>query len=158
MANIRDAVDQVKGLARIFQSVIDLADAVDAITSVENAVSEANIKLSAVDALVKAAEERLLTLNTESASTIEHNETLTATAKQTAIDLVANAQAKADQLDTTAHAKIAVLIADQENHSAALAEKATTLEIRSGNATLELADLESKLADARAKIADLLGR
>jgi len=157
MANISQAIENVRSLSRTFQSVIDLADALEGMTSVEQAIREANIALvnaqkekesidaelvKTKDALSKAKES--LKASEEDAITRAHQ-------------ILSAAQANASHLEQAAQEQAEEIAANTKRFLAQSEQELHDVEAKNAVAAQELADIEAKITRAKAKMAEILG-
>lgn len=157
MANLNEAVENVKSLSRTFQSVIDLANALGDVQSIEQAISESNMRL------VKAKKEADWL-----AATNEN-------AKNDATKLLSDAEFKANEILTSAKQEADALkessLEYSKKHQAngkVMEEKSRIIQAEIDAKLLamdesikvkeqELSDLTAKIDRAKAKMAEMLG-
>jgi chromosome segregation ATPase len=157
MADLNQAIEQVRGVARTFQAVIDLSEAVGQLASLEQAVSENRAALAKLQAENAAEQARSADLAVQAQATIDE-----ANAKAEAV--MQSAQAHADTLMADAQGRVDILLAganaETETAANAVAEaKATLTSIETDIAarSQELADIHAKIERAKAKMAEILG-
>ena len=152
-----DAVEQVKSLARVFHSVIDLAEVLGEVASVEQATGEAKVFLVRAQAEVAAERERLADLKMQSALTIEHAEQRARNLSAKADACVANAEAAALALREATTKTCDAEIGKAREATAAASHAVAELTAQAQHKSRELADIEAKINRAKAKMAELLG-
>jgi predicted nucleic acid-binding Zn-ribbon protein len=143
MSHLNQAIENVRATARVFQSVIDLAEALAKVGSIEQATVEANAALAKVRNEVTAAESKLSEqrLKADAEYAQADAASIVEAAKTVAESLRAEAQADRDA------AKAALTEAQDRAESMALDVKAKEQEI---------ADLDARIEKARKQIAKLL--
>ena len=175
MSNLSNAVEQVLALAAQQQGIIDLANALKSIASIDNATDEAKARLATAKADEAAATADLASINDQISYAAEKRDNLLAQAQSAADSIIAAAKADAKELSDNAvaaagdSASAAKALADQIKATAtaeaqdainqaakATAEAAAADELVQA-ANQELADLQTKIAAAKAQIAKMLG-
>ena len=154
--NLHQAADQVRAVARQFQAVIDLAEALDGIASIEQAANEAKNRLEKarreaeeLEALAKKAKDEL-EQSQKASDAIMHN------AKQGAVQIHQEATARAEAIIATAKQTADRSI--QEAGEAVIQSRndLAKVEQRKSEAAQTLSDLETRIARARTSIRELL--
>lgn len=164
MSDLKEAVEQVKRFAPFMQSVIDLAGAADELGGAEHAVSEAKVQLAGVRSDIDAAKGEL----TKAKADLKK-------AQETAVTVITEAQTRAEAITSDAGASVAgikagadkaaqeadQIIVDAKEQAkfigAAADAKAKAADQTVNDAERTLAALEAKIANARAKAAEILG-
>lgn len=170
MPNLKEAANQIHGLRRYFQSVLDLADAVAEIGSIDNATAEATARLkdkrreeASLDKLIDKARQEAQKLVADATATEGKASLALVDARSQAARIVGTARGEADQLVAAARQEAAQVAA----HAVATldglrAEEATLLariDSLAGEVAGKLAEhaaASQKLADAKDQIARLL--
>lgn len=157
MVDSREAVENVKNLARVFQSVIDLAAQLEGAQSVEQAVRATNAQLVQMRKEVKVVQAQRDQAAAEATTLLEN-------ARVQADQIVADAKGVADKADTlqqAAHADAQRIVAlaktEADAWTKAAREAAEAANKQAEAARHELADMEAKIERARAKMRDILG-
>ena len=157
MADLKKALAEVKGVARTFQAVIDLAAALDNVASVAQAAQEAQARLERILIEIELQTDMLAKAKAE-AGTVE------AHAHQKAHDIVKVAAEGAAQTTRKADDYMARLkvSADAMAASSARAADAAQIKLEASSKELaartqDLADVEAKINRVRAKMAEMLG-
>src|SRR5574343_159208 len=65
MAISKDAIESVRKNAKVFQAIIDIADALEGVNSIEQAISEANTRLAAAKGEEASLTKSLASLNAD---------------------------------------------------------------------------------------------
>jgi hypothetical protein len=157
MADIKDALANFQPLARMFRSVIEVADAMEGVGNIEQAASEHQIILNGLAVELKTARTALAKAKADASGVLvdaaEEAAAIKAKAKADAAAVTAKAAAVQDKaadevkaLTDAAHATV----------EAAHAEAVEAIAERDA-AKQELADLQAGIDRARAKVAELLG-
>jgi peptidoglycan hydrolase CwlO-like protein len=157
MNKILKAADEVKKLHRMFAALGDVIDVLDRVGSLEQAESEAQARIDKLNAEAKSLGKRIDEATAEAARILEvANEQATsvrlAVEKQNA-EAIAAARAKADEMEARATAIIDRAKAEADAMHAKACEAADSVT----RAQEELAAIEKKIDDARARIAKMLG-
>jgi chromosome segregation ATPase len=156
MADLNHAVENVRSLARTFQSVIDLADALEGFASVEQAVREANIQLAGKRKQADAAIDELARATAGIDEAHAHARQIVIDAELGATQACDAANAQVEQLLGEARTEADRLLADAAKVSkdAKAAEEAA--HARVVKAQNEIADLETRINAAKARMAKML--
>lgn len=157
MADTNEAIEKVKSLAHVFQSVIDLAAALGEATNIDQVVGESRVALTRVQAEVKAAQDALAMIRTTSAETV-------AKAREEADSILAAMTHEVEGMRAKEQQALASATA-KETEANAYAQRvreaadAQVASITSGVAAKqqELADLTARIERARIKMSEMLG-
>lgn len=152
MSKIDDAADQVLGLADRFRGILEVADVIKSIGSLDQAVTERQAALEAVTEQHEAAKAELATTGTElyalratqADELAQHKkdcDALSVTATEEAANIRSQARTIADTLVESTQLDMASRIRATD---AVIAEKQS-----------ELSDLQSKIDDATKALADI---
>jgi len=157
MVDTQTAIENVKSLARTFQSVIDLAAALDGVTSIEQACNAANAKLTQLRRELASVTADLANARADTAG---EREALTKVRAMAAADadeasatvtaLLDKAAAQADEILARANSKADEILARA-------ATDVGDLEARRNLIRHEAEQLEQRVADARAALAKIMG-
>lgn len=159
-ADLLEAVENFKATARYFKAIIELADELEKIGNLQRATNEAQGLLDSRRAEIAALEAAAAEEQTE-ASTVLADARAEAASILSSAKAQAEAEAKtvrdsakrdADRLVAAAEAQKAEIV----EHSTAAATRAEQFEARVTTATAALAALETKIAAARATMAQML--
>lgn len=157
MADLAQAVDQVRSIQRVFQAVIDLADAAGDAASLQQAANEAANQLAATRAQIGQANAELDAAQAKAGDILTGAQStadaIVTDAGEKASRMLLVAQSQADDLTAKAIDKLADLNAQIATANETLAGVGNDLEARKA----ELADAQAKLDRIRAKIAELAG-
>lgn len=157
MADLDKALSNVKSLARTFQSVIDLADAMTQVASVEQAAREAQARLDghrkeaeAVQGAIANARAQTAAMMSSAKAEAEKANQATEKARKDAQLEVETARAYAAQIrrDADEQVKTSLDAAEKKLHAINATVNARTQ---------ELSDLEARISKAKAKMAEMLG-
>lgn len=157
MTSTQEAVENVRSLARVFQSVIDLADALGQHASVEGAIGAANAKLVKVKQEITAAEATLAELKDGAKHTVVSTEARIQAARLEAEVTLSNSQDEAHKLLEATRRECDRARQEVDRHYAMVLEQAREHEERRDKAAQELADIEAKINRAKSKMAEILG-
>lgn len=157
MSQVHESVEEIRSLARTFQSVINLAEALDKVGSLENAISERTGRIAALDAETESLNKVVQKLKKTNAELEEK-----------ATDIIANALTDAAHIRSTAEEEAKAALgeanakADRITGNANKVDSELSDKVNAVNATLnakyaELAEVEGKLEKAKASINKLLG-
>lgn len=157
MPDLKEAVNQIKRYAPMMQAVLDIAEAVDGLKNIDQAVAEKQgllTKLTGEHEKVKAAVDAAKVKAREIVAKAEADAAAEAKRAQAGIDeaiakagqIIADAQAQAGEAKGAAKKAVDTAIARETEINAAIEAKQA-----------ELTALESKIADAQAKVARILG-
>lgn len=156
MADTRQAVEQVKNLARTFQAVIDLADALGNVQSVEQALNRANIELARVHNDLSAAKSDLASAKAGIDAAHKEAKQIVADGEHAARTAVGNAQREIESRIDSMNQSLAQIRASQDavksDHKAELARVSEAVDIKRA----ALLEIETKIAKARAAMAEML--
>ena len=157
MANLNEAIEAVRNQARVFQAVIDLAESLGEVQNVEQAIAEANVRLTKLRRETDVAQTEL------------------SDAKAKAKQIVATAESKASKTITDAEISAAAIKRDLSVHvseqnafidnkyeamyamTSDSEAKAQAMNAEIAGKSKELEDIEAKIARATAKMKELLG-
>lgn len=157
MANTREAIENVKSLARTFQSVIDLAATLEGLANVEQALAETQSRMHKLADEAARAEAARDVAKGDAALTLEHANQVKAIAEQDADRVLNEARKQADAILATGKLGADNLLAEARKQAEELRCAAKDLQDQRDAAAQELADLEAKIERARAKMRDILG-
>ena len=157
MADTRETVERVRNFARSFQAVIDLADALEGMASVQQACNEANIELSRLQKQIgmlvttRDKEQDALTIVRADAAQIRDDVNVWRVAE------MANAERDAERVRHDAMQAAASIEAEIEHKMSAAMTQLAGINIDIETRGKELNDIEARIARAKAKMAELLG-
>lgn len=140
--------EQVKKQAKVFQAVIDLADKLEKIDSVDRALKEGAVSLSKLEKTISEAKDHLEDVRKQAKNISSENDRLTKNAKETlksaeieASDILAKAKVDADKIKDTSVKESADLIKRTE---AAMA----TLDLKKKDKEKELDEIQAAIVTA----------
>lgn len=158
MAKANEAVENVKSLARTFQSVIDLADALGEVANIDNAVNERKSIIAKLDVEIAtrkdeeaAAHNAVLLLETKAKTIISEAEVVAAEIRTKATAEAAEVVAKTDAIAAKTMDNVKAVDKD-------LNDKVSAVNALLDGKYAELQEVEAKLEKARASVAKLLGQ
>lgn len=157
MVSTSEAIENVRSLSRVFQSVIDLADALGNVANVEQAINETHARLSQARAELTHAQAERDAARAEAADLRSQAREKVKIAAADAEQRLADAEQRAAQLLADARSSIE---AEQKAADEKLAAKNAELRdcmAQTAEATQALADLEARITRAKAKMAEMLG-
>ena len=157
MSDLKQAVDQIKRFAPMMQAVIDIADAVDGLTNIDQAVGEKQILLNGLaDDIAKQA--KALDVSKAKAAQIIADAADKAAATGAAATEAAQkcVDAAAAELADAKSEAAAIKQGAQDMLSAAKA-KVSDMAAAVDAKAQELADIEAKIERARSKTVEILG-
>lgn len=157
MANITQAIENVRNLSRTFQSVIDLADALEGMASVEQAIREANIALVNATKEKESIDQELIKTQDELAKAQDSLKTIVDDASKRAHQILSAAQANASYLEQAAQDEANEIAANTKKFLSESEQELHDVEAKTAIAAKELADIEAKITRAKAKMAEILG-
>lgn len=157
MNEYQKAADDAKRLLSGFKGVAILADAFDKVGSLVQAEKDAKASLEALGLKIAEAQQALADVKSEAANVIatamSEAEVLRTKAKTDADKFLSDAKKAATKAQTKAEEKVTWALEREKTVDEAAAEKWAKQEAL----TKELADLEDKIARAKAKVQELLG-
>lgn len=157
MSNALKAASDIRKLAKLYESMADAADALDQIGSLEQAENEAQVRLDKIN------------------EELRHQRALREAAELETSDMLAVAQAKADQIMASAvdsaaelqrqaqemlaksRAESALIVEASQQRAAELKQQADAAEDRVVSALAEVTELEKRAEKARAYLFKLVG-
>jgi hypothetical protein len=157
MANVNDAIGKVQSLAAAYQAVIDLAEALKTVASLDQANSEAQMRLQVTLKAEVDAQQALQTSLRELDEARSQALTVLKDSSLEAAEIVSSAIVEAETRKAYMQAEMDKYRDDsnvaclQARTECAEAQEATSV------AKATLADLEKRIERAKAKISDLLG-
>lgn len=157
MVDTREAIENVKGLARTFQSVIDLANALGDVADIDQAISEAQVRLVKAQKAAERGEVEAARIIEEAYARRDSAERIASTqmtdATRLCEEMTARTQQECDEMLNGAQRTLAAV----EKSVAAYRENEAALERMITERTRELDDIEAKITRAKAKMAEMLG-
>jgi len=156
LADTREAVENVKSLARTFQCVIDLAAALEGMASVEAAANAANARLVQARKALEKAEESRRVIEEEVIRVAKTTAEQIEATQRNCDELAAQASARAAGILDGAKAEAVRLEAQAKQSVEEAARKVHTFDATIAQRQRELADLDAKINRARAAMAEML--
>ena len=157
MANITEAIENVRSLSRTFQSVIDLASALEGMNSIEQALNEKKLLSTKLEDDIKKKKDIVYTLDLEISKGDEELETIKQDSETEAQSIITEARQEAkkikDEASKLAHETLAKSKTDLKN----VTDSIISIENKKQALENEYNDIEAKLARAKAKMAEMLG-
>jgi multidrug resistance efflux pump len=156
MSDLNKSLETLRAQAKTFQAIIDLADAMTGVASVEQAVAEGHAKLKTlrdeiVTAEAEATSAKQRATDAEADAAEQANQ-----AKQHAERHVREAEEHADALRKHAETEAAEIVNVARNKAKTYDEKADLSMARVDEATAALATIEAKHAEIQASVDGLL--
>jgi len=157
MSGFNAAANTIRSWAEHYKELVDLADLLQRLGSLDNVESEQNARAQAARSNAEAEERRFLDIQASSKGVMSD-------AQKVAQQVVADAQDKAQGLVNDAQAKASGLVESAKAHKADIDALASQREAQAKDAQqkevaaqTELATLEAKISAAKAQIVKILG-
>ncbi len=158
MSDLQNAVEQLRAQARAFRAVIRVADAIEGITSLDQAAAEAEQRKAAALALEASEGARIATNLDVLCRARADVEQQVADAKAEAVRIIDDAKAVAERTIEGAESKVGAVLQAGE---AAAAGKRAEIEAMTARLAVLTADAEAaerRLAAAHATLEEIKGR
>lgn len=150
MSNAMKAADDIKSLASRFRSVLEVAEVLEKIGSLEQAVRDAESKKKAA----YADAEKAVSLLNDKAEELEKANAEIGKAKEASASIVAQANQKAGVIIAEAEVKAGEIISKANSDKAVVEEAIKSLNAKSVSLSGEISKQESHLADIKKHIQD----
>lgn len=157
MVNTNEAIENVKSLARVFQSVIDLADALGDVANVEQTIAEKRALVSRANTELERANQAAAKATQDAKATAEHANQLIANADEYAQGALAKARTDANSMLDEALKKIELEHASAQEKRTLVFSECQEMEARRNLMQAELRTLQDKIDNAKAAMAKMLG-
>ena len=157
MADIKAAIENVKSLSRTFQSVIDLADALEGMSSIEQAVNDKKNKIVVLD---KEITTKIVDRDKITDELQKQNDLLEQIKSDTTTEadkIINEAKEDAARIKDDAHQLAKTALDKSKAQLKQMADTLASTELQKRAVEQELSDLNAKIERARAKMAELLG-
>jgi hypothetical protein len=156
MSKLNKALETLRAQAKTFQAIIDLADAMEPVASVEQASAEASGKLRDLRAEIVTAEAEATSAKQRAADAEADAAEQADNAKRVAERIVREAEEHADALRKHAELEAAEIVNVARFRAKTFGEKADLAMAKVEEATAALATIEAKHAEIQASVDGLL--
>jgi phage shock protein A len=154
---VNEAVENVRSLARMFSSVIDLAESLGEFSSVEQAVADAKIRLVQAQREVEAVRVLGERLEHGAHRRVEEVETAAAARQARADTTLEQTQAHTAEVLMAAEHEAQALVAEATAKRTQALSECQEMEARRNLLRAEVQALEGRLSAAKNKMAEMLG-